>query len=75
MVPSTAPLLGQEAVAATPPEPRFLLSRVDGTRSLVQLTGVRGRGEALELRVRRLNQTRWVAVKEVLGLQGPAVPG
>jgi len=72
MVASATPLLGQEPVAGTRPEPQFLLSRVDGTKWQVRLSGVRGKGEALELAVQRLGQTTWVRVADLLGLHGPA---
>ncbi len=76
-----APVLpGQEqqppTQARTPPA-QFLLSRVDGKQWQVELLEVRGRGEALAVRVRTLRvqgpgQTRWLGIQELLALHGPA---
>ncbi|MHC4920603.1 MAG: NPCBM/NEW2 domain-containing protein [Planctomycetota bacterium] len=78
-VAAAASLPGQESPKAQPPtqaptqaKDEFLLSRVDGKQWKVKLTGVRGRDNALELSVQHLGRNRWVGVKDVLALHGPA---
>jgi hypothetical protein len=72
-VAAAASLPGQESPQAQPQaEDEFLLSRVDGKQWKVKLTGVRGRDNTLELSVQHLGRSRWVGVKDVLALHGPA---